>query len=371
MHAKMSTHGWDRHVTGISRTVSSQSLTLEEIGRRAGVSRSTVSRVLNDHPDVRAEVRARVEAVIEETGYQPNHAARALVSNRTGLIGLVMLTEVDELFGDPYYSALVNGIQLGCAEHDLIFSIFPVFGPIGGSDALTPQIAQGSVDGVIVTAGPRSDRLISSLRDRGKRMVVVGHPAEDEGLLRVDVENRAGSATAVAHLCGHGRRRVGFVGASSQYLFGVERLDGYREAIASEGREFDEHLVRLDHPTVDGGYRATQALLSERPDAIYVSTDPMAEGAYRALRERGLRIPDDVAIVGFDGLPRGPRLDPVLTTVIQPVVDVGRAAVELLASDEHEPRLVLLPTTLRVGASCDSSCDSSCGSSSGDGALAG
>jgi DNA-binding LacI/PurR family transcriptional regulator len=257
------------------------------------------------------------------------------------------------LFGDPYYSALVNGIRQGCVEHDLIFSIFPVFGRVGGSDVLTPQIAQGFVDGVIVTAGPRSDRVISTLRDRGKRMVVVGHPADDEGLLRVDVENRVGSAIAVAHLCAHGRQRVGFVGASSEYLFGVERLDGYREAIVADGRQVDEGLIRLDHPTVDGGYRATTSLLlAERPDAIYVSTDPMAMGAYRALEEHGLRIPDDVAIVGFDGLPRGPRMDPVLTTVVQPVVDVGRTAVELLAGEDVQPRLVVLPTTLRIGASC-------------------
>ena len=105
-----------------------KNLTLEEIGLRAGVSRSTVSRVLNNHPDVRASVRQRVEKVIAETGFVPNQAARALVSNRNGLIGLVMLTEADELFGDPYYSALVDGIQDGCREHNLIFSIFPVLG---------------------------------------------------------------------------------------------------------------------------------------------------------------------------------------------------------------------------------------------------
>jgi LacI family transcriptional regulator len=327
-------------------------LTLEEIGRRAGVSRSTVSRVLNDHPDVRPEVRARVEAVIQETGYQPNAAARALVSNRSGLIGLVVLTEVGELFGDPYYSALIDGIQTGCAEHGLIFAIFPVRSPDGSSDALTPQIVQGFVEGVIVTAGPRSDPLISTLRDQGKRMVVVGHPADDGGLMRVDVENRAGSAGAVAHLHEHGRTRIGFVGATSEYLFGVERLEGYRDGIAAAGRPFDDRLVRLDHPSPDGGYRATAALLAELPDAIYVSTDPMAVGAYRALADHGLRIPDDVAVVGFDGLPRGPRLDPLLTTVVQPVVEVGQTAVRLLVDKGDAPRLILLPTSLRLGRSC-------------------
>lgn len=316
------------------------------------MSRSTVSRVLNDHPDVRPEVRARVTAVIRETGYRPNQAARALVSSRTGLVGLVMVTEVDELFGDPYYSVLVNGIRVGCVEHDLIFAIFPAFGPDGGSDTLSPQIAQGFVDGVIVTAGPRSDELISTLRDRGQHAVVVGHPADDQGLVRVDVENRAGTAEVVAHLCGHDVGRIGFVGPTPEHRYGVERLDGYSDALAACGHEFDERLVRLGRPDPDGGYRATMALLDERPDAIFAATEPMAEGTYRALAERGLRVPDDVAVASFDGIPRGPRLDPPLTTAVQPVFDVGRTAVDLLFGHQEPPMLALLPTTLRVGTSC-------------------
>jgi LacI family transcriptional regulator len=339
-------------VTDLGNAKGSGNLTLEQIGKRAGVSRSTVSRVLNEHPDVRPEVRARVEGVIEETGYQPNPAARALVSRRSGLIGLVMLTDSNELFGDPYYSALVTGIHQGCAEHGVLFAIFPVHGPGGGSDALTPQIAQGFVDGVIVTAGPGSDRLIGVLRDRGKPMIVVGHPVDDARLSRIDVENRVGSDAAVTHLLEHGRHRIGFVGATEQYLYGVERLDGYRDALARAGVEFDDRLVRLDEPTSAGGERATASLLADLPDAIHVSTDPMAQGAYRALHDRGLRIPDDVAIVGFDGLPRGPQLEPALTTVVQPVVEVGRTAVALLAGANDEPQLVVLPTTLWLGESC-------------------
>jgi LacI family transcriptional regulator len=329
----------------------SRSLTLEEIGKRAGVSRSTVSRVLNDHPDVRPEVRARVEEVIRETGYQPNQAARALVSSRTGLIGLVMLTEVDELFGDPYYSALVNGIQQGCLEHGLIFTIFPVHGFDEGGDQLVRQIAQGFVDGVIATAGPGRDELIEALRDRQQHLVVVGHPRDLDGLTRVDVENRAGSASAVAHLIDRGYERVGYVGPTEEYIYGIERLDGYRDALDAAGRTFDERWLRLDHPTADGGYRATLALLDERPDAIHVATDTMAQGAFRAVAERGLVIPDDIAIVGFDGFPRGIEFTPTLTTVVQPVVEVGRTAVRLLVDESasDEPETVLLPTTLLVG----------------------
>ena len=328
-----------------------RSLTLEAIGKLAGVSRSTVSRVLNDHPDVRPEVRMRVEAVIEKTGYLPNQAARALVSNRSGLIGLVMPTEVDELFGDPYYSALVHGIQEGCTETGSIFSIFPFYGPRGQAVLLPMLMAQGFLDGVIATAGPRSDQLIATLRDHGKNDVVVGHPSDLDNLRRVDVESRSGSAIATSHLLGLGRRRVGFVGPTSKYLFGVDRLDGYRDAFVAAGREPDDRLVKFDEPNPKGGYHATMAVLGEHPDALYVATDPMAEGALQALRENGLRVPQDVAVVGFDGLPGRPT-DPLLTTVVQPVVEVGRTAVHLLRGDHEGPDVVILPTELRIGDSC-------------------
>jgi len=203
-----------------------QALTLESIGKLAGVSRSTVSRVLNDHPDVRADVRTRVEAVIEKTGYLPNQAARALVSNRTGLIGLVMPADVVELFGDPYYSTLVHGIREGCEATGSIFSIFPFYGKSGQETLLPTLMSQGFLDGVITTAGPRSDQLIATLRDRGRNLVVIGHPVDHRDMRRVDVENRAGSAVATAHLCGLDRHRVGFVGPTTEYLLASSASTG-------------------------------------------------------------------------------------------------------------------------------------------------
>ena len=330
-------------------------LTLEEIGRRAGVSRSTVSRVLNDHPDVRASVREKVEEVIAETGYLPNQAARALVSNKSGLIGLVMLTEGDELFGDPYYSALVSGIQDGCRENNIVFSIFPVLGTAKRADQLIGQIAQGFVDGVIVTAGPRSEEVISTLRARGARLVVVGHPEDDSDLLRIDVDNHGGTQLAIDHLIGLGRQRIAYVGPTDDYVFGAERLEGFRDALAGADRPADDRWIRQAEPTVEGGRAAAAAVLPEAPDAIYAATDTMALGVLEALAERGLRVPDDVAVVGFDGLPRAPQTDPELTTVVQPVAEVGRAAVSVLLGDVAAPHLVVLPTHLHVGASCGAS----------------
>lgn len=341
------------HSAGRAHTADTDvNLTLEQIGRIAGVSRSTVSRVLNDHPGVRAEVRARVEAVIDETGYFPNQAARALASNRTGVIGLVVPADVDELFGDPYYSALVRGIYEGSIEHGSIFSIFPIYGTDASATALSSLLGQRLVDGVIVTAGHRSDDLIKGLRGRVERLVVIGHPSDARGIVRVDVENRAGSAVAVTHLRELGRRRIGFVGPTPEYRFGVERLDGYRDALRVAGTAVEERLIRFEQPTPDGGYRATIALLAEHPDAIHVATDTMAEGALRALRDRRMAIPDDVAIVGFDGLPAAPPTEPALTTVVQPVVEVGRTAVGLLVGAPGSSQTVVLPTRLRVAQSC-------------------
>lgn len=328
-----------------------QSLTLEEIGRRAGVSKSTVSRVLNDHPNVRAEVREQVRAVVAETGYQPHPAARALATKRSGLIGLVILTDVEELFGDPYYSALVNGIQKGCADHGLVFSILPVPAAATVSTAVVRQIDLGLVDGVIITAGPRSDGLIADLRALGTRMVVVGQPADDSGVQRVDVENRLGAREAVRHLLADGYRRIGFVGATPEFAFGVERLAGYRDAMNESGQTPHERLISLGQPTEEGGRTATLALLWEKPDAIFVATDSMAAGAYQALGLRGLRVPEDVAIFGFDGLPRGSRLRPELSTVVQPVSEVGRIAVAMLAGKD-DSATVVLPTSLRLARSC-------------------
>lgn len=327
-------------------------LTLEQIGELAGVSRSTVSRVLNHHPHVRDDVRIRVMEVVERTGFRPNQAARALASNRTGLIGLVMPTDADDLFGDPYYSALVHGIQDGCDEVGSVCSIFPVDGRRGGSVVLAALASRGFLDGVIATAGPKNEELIGALRDSGRRMVVVGHPVDDRDVVRVDVDNRSGSAAAVHHLAALGRRRIGFVGPTTDLLYGVERLAGYRDALAADGLAADAALVALAEPTEAGGRRAADAVLDQRPDAVHVATDTMAAGFLAACRERGVDVPGDLAVVGFDGLPGARPTTPTLTTVVQPVADVGRTAVRLLESGATEPAVHILPTTFRIGGSC-------------------
>lgn len=307
--------------------------------------------MLGDWPDVSPDVAA----VTTPSG--PDAGTKTPGTSRRGLIGLLMLTDVTELFGDPYYPSLVRGIQQGCSERGVIFTLFPVAGTDGRNDLITRRISEGLVDGVIATAGPGPrDRLIASLRDMDAPMVVVGHPSDDHGLTRVDVENRAGSAMAVEHLAAHGRRRIGFVGPTAEHRFGAERLDGYHDGMRAAGLAVEQGLIARHAPTFEGGRLAMTELMSADPDAVHVATDTMAEGAYRALAEHGVDVPGDVAVVGFDGFAHTSSLDPPLTTVAQPVVAVGRTAVELLFDRSREPRTVVLPTTLRVRGSCGVRC---------------
>lgn len=339
------------HGTGEPELPESSGLTLEQVGARAGVSRSTVSRVLNGQGDVRPEVRERVERVIRETGYRPNQAARALASSRTGVIGLVMLADVDELFGDPYYSALVRGINSGCQDHGLVFAMFPLYGPDHDTELLTRQIAQSFLDGVIVTASPRSEALIAALSRSSITMVVVGQPNIDEGVLRIDVDNRGGMEAATHQLVASGRERIGFVGTPPEFSFGTQRFQGYRDALESRGRSVNPEWVSTEDPTIEGGFRGALALIDKGVDALVVASDTIAVGVYRAIGARRLQIPTDIAVVSFDGLPNGPTFDPTLTTVIQPVDAVGRQAVEMLMNPADAPPVTVLATTLSVRGS--------------------
>jgi LacI family transcriptional regulator len=332
-------------------------LTLEAIGRLAGVSRSTVSRVVNDHPDVRADVRARVEAVIAETGYQPNQAARSLVSARTGLVGLVLPIVIADLFADPYFSRLIRGVSEQASDAGSVLSLFPIHGD-EAERLLYPNLTGGSLlDGLLVTAGSESDGLIKRLHDSGTHFVAIGRPSESTGISYVDVDSRGGSAAAVEHLVGHGRKRVAHVGTSQQLTFGVDRYQGYLDGLKAAGLDADPELFVEADATYQGGAEGVRRVMAARPDAVFFATDPMAWGGLAALQQDGFDVGSDVAVVAFDGLVDENATKPRLTTVAQPTFDVGRTAVSLAlglvgtpAGDG--PTQISLGTKLVVRDSC-------------------
>ncbi|HOA24319.1 MAG TPA: LacI family DNA-binding transcriptional regulator, partial [Aggregatilineales bacterium] len=330
-------------------------LTLEDIARMAGVSRSTVSRVLNEHPNVRQEVRERVWEVIRRTGYHPNAAARTLASQRSWVIGLVLPRSVSSFFTDPYFPHLTQGIAQACNQHNYTLSLFLV-ATKEDEEKIFPRVSRkGSLDGILVQSGEIGDQLIDRLVESSVPLVIIGRPFHTEGVSYIDVDNVSAAETAVRHLLELGRRRIGLISGPFNTTVGRDRYDGYLHALASYGIDVDRALVAEADFTEVGGYTAMQRLLPAKPDAVFAASDLMAIGAMRAARDAGLRVPEDIAFVGFDDLPIATMASCPLTTIRQPVAEFGVKAVETLIdvieNGLEPPRQVIMGTELVVRAS--------------------
>jgi LacI family transcriptional regulator len=330
-------------------------LTLEDIGRLAGVSRSTVSRVINDQASVNPEVRERVRSVIARTGYTPNVVARSLVSGRTGVIGLVIPSRVHALFEDPYFSRLIQGISAASNQAGNTLSLF-IFQNEEEEAALYPRVVKsGVLDGLILTATRMADPLLARMAVGEIPLVIVGRP-DVEGVSYVDVDNQGGGLRAATHLADLGYERIGLIGAPVSTTAGIDRLNGFTEGLALRGLSLHPDL-RVDGDfSGESGHLAMQQLIPHRPDAIFAASDTMAAGALRALREAGVRVPEDIALMGFDGLPASERSVPPLTTIRQPVTETGARAVqmlnELVSGAAHRPLVEIMPVELVVRDSC-------------------
>lgn len=349
--------------------------TLEDIAQKAGVSRSTVSRVINNQPNVAAEVRRRVLEVIEQTGYHPNVAARALASQRSWTIGLVIPRTVSSFFSDPYFPRLTRGIAQACNHYNYTLGLF-LIGSTEDEEKIFPRISRkGTLDGLMVQSGEIGDQLIDRLAQSGVPVVIIGRPFHvgDPGTTGgvgasaevsfIDVDNVQAAQAAVAHLIHLGRRRIATITGRIRSAVSIDRLTGYRLALARHGLPDDPALVIEGDFTEAGGYAAMQNLLDAEPtalpDAVFVASDMMAVGAMRAVREAGLCIPQDIAVIGFDDLPLAATTEPPLTTVHQPIQPFGYRAVELLIdlidNGLTPPRKVIMETELIVRGSCGGS----------------
>lgn len=330
-------------------------LTLEDIGRLAGVSRSTVSRVINDQASVSPDVRQRVQDVIRRTGYTPNVAARSLVSGRSGVIGLVIPSRVHALFEDPYFARLIQGITSASNQSGNTLSLF-LFQTEEEESSLYPRVVTpGFLDGLIITATRMADPLLARMAVGEIPLVMVGRP-DVEGISHVDVDNRDGAIQVATHLCGLGYQRIGILSAPTSTTAGLDRLNGFVEGLAFCGKALDPRLRSFGDFSESSGYRAMNELIPQAPDAVFVASDTMAVGALQAIREAGLTVPQDIAIVGFDGLPTSEKSVPALTTIRQPVQQTGSRAVhllnELVAGRATAPVAEVMPVELVIRDSC-------------------
>lgn len=331
-------------------------LTLEKIGELAGVSRATVSRVVNNHPSVRTHVRQRVLDVIAETGYQPNLAARSLASRRTGVIGLVIPRMVHSLFTDPYYPRLIQGISQGSNDNDYTLSLFLFHSADEEQKLAARLVRQGLLDGVIVAASLINDPLIPRLIDAKMPFVLIGRPDQYPDAHYVDVDNLMGAFTAVSHLIHQGYHRIATITGRQDMSAGIQRKQGYLNALQARGLSIDEALIVTGDFDPEAAYNAMQSLLPHRPEAVFAASDTMALSALQAIQEAGLRVPQDIAVVGYDDLPAGQTAVPPLTTIRQPIRRIGTLAVATLIDIINQPqgptRRIVLPSELVIRQSC-------------------
>lgn len=332
-------------------------LRLEDIAKKAGVSRSTVSRVVNNQLNVSDKVRQRVLKVIQETGFSPNAAARTLVSQRSNTIGLVLPHSVSTFFTDPYYPHLIKGISLACNHYDFTLALF-VAGSREYQEKILPRLSSpGFLDGIIVQSGHQADQsIIMELVKTNIPVLVAGRPLYEDQICFIEIDNVAASEKAVHHLIQTGYKYIATITGPLSSTVGNDRLAGYKKALESSSLRSNPALIMESDFTEAGGYTAMQKLLPLKPDAIFAASDMMAIGAIRAIRDAGLKVPDNIAIVGFDDLPIPAVSEYQLTTIHQPVVQFGYKAVEtlmeLIESNTAVVKQVMLDTELIVRKTC-------------------
>jgi LacI family transcriptional regulator len=329
--------------------------TVKDVARLAGVSTTTVSRVLNNHPQVSAETRLKVQQAIAQCGYRPSQVARGLRLQASNILGLIISD-----IANPFFPSVVRGIEDVAYAHQYRLLLCNS-GEDAEREALYIDVLQAQrVAGVIISPHDEDSTRCETLIASGIPVV-----AMDRRLRRLEVDtvvtdNIEGAYQAVRHLLRLGHRRVGLVGGPLLTTTGRERQEGYRKALLEAGIQPDQRLIKIGDFRQEGGYRAGSELLAaeEPPTAIFVSNNLMALGVLDAIREKGLKIPEDIALVAFDDLPWAASLVCPLTTVAQPTYELGQMVAEMLlgriADRERPIRKIKLEPTLIVRQSCGS-----------------
>ena len=334
---------------------------MDQVAEAAGVSRATVSRVLNGAPSVDAKIRDIVQRAIAETGYVPNVAARSLVTRRSNSVALV-ISEPDRpdnhsflnrIFTDPYFGRITAGATGALRPHDIHLVVIPTDST--DHHQVIRYLRQGHVDGVLLVSSHEQDTLPRAVHDLGIPAVVSARPTSPIAISYVDVDQRLGARLAADHLLSRGCRHLATISGPLDIPSGFDRLDGFRTHLAARGHR-DIPAVESDF-TRAGGERAARRLLAEHPDidGLFVASDLMSEGALRAVQELGRRVPDDLAVVGFDDIPWADLVRPSITTVSQPTYELGstgaRLLLERIKSPDRAPVLVTLQTQLKMRGS--------------------
>lgn len=320
--------------------------TLEDVAEAAGVSRATVSRVINGVRNVDPKLHAIVWQAVDATGYVPNRAARSLVTRRSGTVALVVSDAVSHdddpfmrrFFADPFFGRIVGGVMSVLRPKGIQLAL-QIVGTDEARGRLVGDLGQGQADGAVVLSLHPDDTLPHQLYEAGIAAALVGRPAQPVPISYVDLANDAGGALAAEHLIGRGCTRLGMITGPAHVPASQDRLTGFRQALARHGYAW--------FPTVEGGFTyesgetALLELIERQPelDGVFIANDVMAQAAVMALRGRELRVPDDVAVVGFDDSSAALDARPQLTTVRHPLEDMAAESARLVLARIDDPSL--------------------------------
>jgi DNA-binding LacI/PurR family transcriptional regulator len=329
--------------------------TLDEVARRAGVSRAAASRTINNARHVSSATREAVELAIRELGYVPNPTARALATQQASAVILAVSHDDPALFADPFFGQVIVGVSAALETTDLVLML-ALASSSRSRERVQRVLRSRRADGVMLLALRGDDPLYRLTEQLGLPVVVGGRPLNSEPAWYVDADNRGGARLATEHLIATGRRRIAFIAGQPGSRASADRLRGFQETTAVAG--LDNTVIDHGDFTEDSGAQAATRLLAAHPDldAIFAASDNMAAGALRALKAHGRSVPTDVAVVGFDDLPIARHTDPPLTSVNQPIQALGREMAKMLVSliDGERPTPLILPTRLTVRESAPS-----------------
>lgn len=332
-------------------------MTIKEIAALAQVSRSTVSRVLNNDPDVSEDTRVRVKQVIEKINYHPNIAARRLAGGHTGVIGLLMPMGVSTLFSDPYFSLIVQGVASASnsVDHTVVLWLAE---PEFERRTIGQFLHNHIIDGAIIASNLIDDPLLKALTDSDLPFILIGrHPASAE-VSYVDVDNQNAAFEMVSYLARTGFSQIATITGKLDMIAGFDRLAGYKQAMRHYNLPIQQKMIIEGDFSEQGGYNAMMKLLPAQPEAVFVASDTMAMGAIRAAHECGRRVPEDISIAGYDDMPFAASSNPPLTTIRQPVQQCGAIAAQTLIDMIDRPSAthhhIILPTELVIRSSCGS-----------------
>ncbi|WP_217553588.1 LacI family DNA-binding transcriptional regulator [Streptomyces sp. GbtcB6] len=324
--------------------------TIHDVAREAGVSRGTVSRVLNGGHYVSPAAQEAVNDAIRRTGYVVNRHARSLITGRSDSVGFLLTEPQERFFEDPNFNVLLSGCTQALASHDIPLLLM-LAGTKDERRRITRYITAGHVDGVLLVSSHSGDPVAQELREAGVPLVACGKPIGlGSKVSYVAADDRDGARDMVRHLLDVGRRRIGMITGPLDTPGGVERLAGYKEVLTEAGVEIDEALVVSGDYSKASGEAGAERLLAQAPDldAVFVASDLMAQGVLAVLQRTGKRVPDDIAVGGFDDSPAATAVTPALTTIRQPWDRISTEMVRVLLAQigGEDPAAVILPTEL-------------------------